>query len=121
MEQPQQPLLQNSKNCTIRNSDVEGQCKVLSITPIRLSKDRVGLGVLISLVTALLFALACSWSKRLTKKFFFQNCRLDDATHFWILNEDKSFNIVKRITTSNSISFFNRKLRYIYCQEQSVF
>lgn len=84
---------------------------------MRLAKERVGLGVVISLATAMLFALACSWSKRLTKRFFFHQCELGDATHLWILNEDRTYDIVKKRTRSSQIYFINRKLKYIYEEE----
>lgn len=97
MEHLKSPMI-NYGQCQIKNSDVEGQCRISMIVPLKLSNFRVALAILISICTAFLFIVACSWSKKLTRIFFFTECvNVKQATHFWVLNDDKTCNIIRKV------------------------
>lgn len=90
-----QPLLPNTRPPIVEASDVEGSTKISTIEPIRIQKRMVLFGVFLTIVTSFFFALACSWSKRLTRYFFFNKAQIERATHMWVVNSDSTYNIVK--------------------------
>lgn len=125
MDNSSSPLLNKNQAISIPNiinSDVEGTTKIESITPIKLIRLRIVLSVFLSLLTVFLFPLACRWSKSLTRKFFFANSNISEATHFWVKNSDSTFNICKKQIFDQTITYFlNRKLKYIYYEQFSAF
>ncbi|CAK64447.1 unnamed protein product (macronuclear) [Paramecium tetraurelia] len=114
-------LLSKAQNPVVVDSEIEGTTKITYIEPIRLQKRRVVLGVLLSVITSFLFTLACSWSKKLVRKFFFKESQMEMATHMWIINNDNSNNISKLMNKQNEIYFINRKLNYIYNTSMNAF
>jgi hypothetical protein len=61
-----------------------------------------------------MFPLACSWSKKLTKVFFFRRVNIGSATHFWVVNDDYTYNICVKKIVRQSLYLMNRKLKYVY-------
>ncbi len=59
------------KTVKIINTEVEGSCQIKYIESLKLDRNRVIIGVILSVLSAFLFPLACSWSTRLTRWFFF--------------------------------------------------
>ncbi|CAD8190017.1 unnamed protein product [Paramecium pentaurelia] len=114
-------LLSKEQNAVVVDCEIEGTTKITYIEPIRLQKRRIVLGVFLSVITSFLFTLACSWSKKLVRQFFFKESQLDKATHIWITNNDNSNNISKLENKQNQIYFINRKLKYIYNSAMNTF
>ncbi|CAD8208856.1 unnamed protein product [Paramecium octaurelia] len=114
-------LLPKAESAVVVDSEIEGTTKITNIEPIRLQKRRIVLGVFLSVITSFLFTLACSWSKKLVRKFFFKESQLEKATHMWITNNDNSNNISKLVTKQNQVYFINRKLKYIYDSAMNTF
>lgn len=58
--------------------------------------------MILSIFTSFIFALACSWSKKLVRKFFFKSEILEKATHMWIENNDSTNTIAKLLRNKNN-------------------
>ncbi|CAK59464.1 unnamed protein product (macronuclear) [Paramecium tetraurelia] len=105
----------------VKNSDVEGQHLLISVAFAQLSKIRLILAILLSLITAFLFALALKYSNKLYTNFLF--IQVDDevsATHYLITtSKNEQFVCPKHLIKEKSYFTFRMLVYGFNSQIQS--
>ncbi|CAD8162221.1 unnamed protein product [Paramecium octaurelia] len=97
----------------VKNSDVEGQHLLISVAFAQLSKIRLILAILLSLITASLFALALKYSNKLYTNFLFIQCDNEDtATHYLITTSKNEQLVCPRHFIKDKPYFIFRMLKY---------
>lgn len=97
--QVQENQYQEFKEYQIQNvsSFSEGECTIQKAYGLKFSYFRLLLFILLTLCTGIvLFLLLIYWSVRLRRYFLFSFCKVEDATHFMILNWNQNFSIEPR-------------------------
>ena len=99
----------------IKNSEIEGENKILEINLLRLSKSRVSLTIFLSIITFGIYYILISSSNFLKKKSIFKNSNIKNTTHVFIRNSNESTSINKINRNEHSeITFINQLLKYKY-------
>lgn len=105
----------------IKNSDFEGELQIKTIIPIRIPKILLILFVLFSIITLGMFALFSKWSIKFKYWFLYKKCDIKHATHFAIITNTESFNIVDAQYEKSGdkfvLYFVFKLLKYYYNEE----
>lgn len=72
----------------LRNNKIEGECTIRNIEAVMLQElarqVTIGISVLLLGVPLLLMM----WFPCLKRKLYYRECRLEEATHVWVINSD---------------------------------
>ncbi|KAL4502210.1 hypothetical protein ABPG72_000445 [Tetrahymena utriculariae] len=120
----------DTSSVTIKQSNIEGDCVIESITLMRIQKLKLILAVFLSIITCGLFLLLLRWFFKLRKTFLYKEVyAIQDCTHVLVLNSDKTLvfqNLEKNDLKPESkddqsfdraFCFQNRMLRYVYYEK----
>lgn len=106
----------------IINSELEGECKVKNLIPLRLSSSKLFLFVLLSVLTIGLLPLFVKWFPKLRLVFLYETCVLSSSTHIFVENSDNHVSVQNIERSSlNEPFFFNRHLKYTFNPELNSF
>ena len=109
----------------IINTEVEGECRIRSLSPIRLHPQKLILFVFLTLISAGTLALFAKWFIKLQRLLLYTPSSLQEATHLFIQNNDDTSAIVKLEKQpeipSNPYFFINRHLKYIFDTSNTAF
>ncbi|CAD8108289.1 unnamed protein product [Paramecium primaurelia] len=99
----------------VQNSCVEGQHPLSQIQPIRISKSRILLAIILSISTAFLFALALKYFKKLYQLFLFIECSDESiATHYRIVANSGEEFVCKKKMMYDKPYFVFKMLKYSF-------
>lgn len=105
----------------IKNSNFEGDLQIKTIIPIRIPKISLILFIFFSIITIGIFALFSKWSIKFKYWFLYKKCEIKNATHFAIITNAESFNIVDAKYEKNEeklhLYFVFKLLKYYYNEE----
>ncbi|CAD8212685.1 unnamed protein product [Paramecium pentaurelia] len=96
----------------VKNSEVEGQHQLTEIAPIIISKFRLLIAILLSIISCFAFALILQWNQRLYQYFLFIKTTEHNCTHYLVSNSTNEKFICKKIRINNISYFTYRFLKY---------
>jgi hypothetical protein len=76
------------KKYEIKNSEIEGECKVTKVICLKKSMSRLILNCILCICSLGLFLIAQYWSIRLRVILNYKICSLKEATHVRVFNSD---------------------------------
>lgn len=94
----------------VKNSNIEGDYKIKTISSVRISKSTFTIFIILSLLSLGIIALCAKWSKRLKYFFLYKECNLNKASAIVITTIENSFDIVPLIIKQHK----NKKIYYFY-------
>ncbi|KAL4467819.1 hypothetical protein ABPG74_013154 [Tetrahymena malaccensis] len=120
----------DTSSVSIKQSNIEGECVIESITLLRIKKLKLALAIFLSIITCGLFLLLLRWFFKLRKTFLYKEVyTIQDCTHVLVLNSDKTSDFQNLEKTDlkkdqkddqsndKAFCFFNRMLRYVYYEQ----
>ena len=110
---------------TIKNSNMEGDFKIKTLSLIRISKFTFTIFFVLSISTLGIFALFAKWSKKFKYYFIYKKCNLHEASALAITTIGNSFDIVPLLTEKHQgkqkYCFYFKLLKYHYVEDDGYF
>jgi len=109
----------------ILNTEVEGECRIRSISSIRLKFSKLIIFFILTLLTLGILALFVKWFVKLQRWLLYIPCSLSEASHLFIQNNDDACSIVP-LNHQPEIPlypyyFINRHMKYLFDQTKTAF
>ena len=111
----------NNNEIRIKNSEIEGENRILEIEYLRISKIKIGISIVLSIITFGVYFIILKNFESFKKHMIFIRVKLENCTHVFIKNNNSiNINLISR-SSNLGITFENQLLKYKYNNSEEIF